>query len=709
MLPATLFKGYDERRLRALLCGLFVALVLPTAALTWQAYGQLKWESWYQFRGQAEELTARIDESLGRRIAVADARGFNDFAFLNVIPGSKLAQRSPLSALPLPEDIPGVIGYFQVDPQGNFSTPLLPDDDLPAEDTGLSDEDLRERRVLAGQLRQILADNRLVDARLFAGGRPGKPAVEERLPGETGEAEPEAEMASLRVLRSQPAAGRVVASATRDEDIPGPAPAQAGFDQLNQAAAPAVAEKMQAAGDTFATSVEAPSRAQSYGKLEDLKLDDALQKRNADLDRQVGASAERKDKLEADTARERRTNERIPPAAAGPPAESTIIHTFQSEVDPYQFSLLGSGHFVLFRNVWHEGSRYIQGLLIDQNRFSLAVIDSAFQATSLSAMSDLIVGYQDDIIDVVRGDRYQRSLPSAGEMDGALLYRNRLSAPFDRLELVYSINRMPPGPGAAVLGWTTIVIALVFIAGFLALYRLGLGQIQLARQQQDFVSAVSHELKTPLTSIRMYGEMLREGWADEAKRKQYYEYIHDESERLTRLISNVLQLSRITRNEPQFDCKLISVATLIDQIRSKIDSQVQSAGFELAYYCDGDADAAILNIDADCFAQIVINLVDNGIKFSRGAQIRRIEIGSHLGSDRRVSFTVRDYGPGIPKGQLKKIFRLFYRSESGLTRETVGTGIGLAIVRQLTVAMSGKVDVVNRDPGAEFQLTFPTA
>jgi signal transduction histidine kinase len=253
-----------------------------------------------------------------------------------------------------------------------------------------------------------------------------------------------------------------------------------------------------------------------------------------------------------------------------------------------------------------------------------------------------------------------------------------------------------------------MVIAIVFLGGFFALYRLGLSQIKLARQQQDFVSAVSHELKTPLTSIRMYGEMLKEGWADEKKQKQYYEYIHDESERLTRLISNVLQLAKITRNEPQFDLAPITVGQLMDQVRSKISNQVERAGFQLTLTQDEQTDRATLHVDDDCFAQIIINLVDNAIKFSKGADEKKIEIASTLSGDSRVTFTVRDYGPGIPKGQLKKIFQLFYRTESELTRETVGTGIGLAIVHQLTTAMKGSVDVVNLEPGVEFRVTFPT-
>ena len=275
------------------------------------------------------------------------------------------------------------------------------------------------------------------------------------------------------------------------------------------------------------------------------------------------------------------------------------------------------------------------------------------------------------------------------------------------MKLIFSINRLPQGPGATVLGWVTLVLAMVFVGGFITLYRLGLSQINLARQQQDFVSAVSHELKTPLTSIRMYGEMLKEGWANEEKRQEYYNYIHDESERLTRMITNVLQLAKITRNEPNFDLKPSNVGELMSNIESKIASQVERGGFALNFDRDKNADTATITIDEDCFAQIIINLVDNAIKFSKKADNKTIDIGSKLTSDKQLQFNVRDHGPGIPKNQMKKIFRLFYRTESELTRETVGTGIGLAIVHQLTTAMNGKVDVVNVEPGAEFRISFP--
>ena len=329
--------------------------------------------------------------------------------------------------------------------------------------------------------------------------------------------------------------------------------------------------------------------------------------------------------------------------------------------------------------------------------------------TALSDMSNLIIAYQDDVIHTF-GGRDDSSYPNvAADLDGALLYRSRLSAPLDSLELIFSIKRLPPGPGANIVGWVTLVIAIVFVGGFLVLYRMGVSQINLARQQQDFVSAVSHELKSPLTSIRMYGEMLKEGWVDEGKRQSYYEFIHDESERLSRLISNVLQLANITRNEPQFDLKPTKVAELMSNTESKIASQIKRAGFELRIKTFNDADQATINIDEDCFAQIIINLVDNAIKFSRDAENKAIDVSSKLSGDGRVLFSVRDYGPGIPKDQMKKIFELFYRSESELTRETVCTGIGLAIVHQLTLAMSGNVDMINAEPGAEFRISFSVA
>jgi len=674
MFPRLLGRHYDERRLRWLLAALFLALAVPTAAVLWQAYGQLKWEAYHQLRGQAEELTERIDASIAEGMAAAEERSFAEYSFLNISgdPDAGFVQRSPLSAYPVVQDLPGVIGYFQLDSEGRFSTPLLPDSESGASALGLNNGEFGEREALAGRMRRILAESPVVEGR-------------------------------------------------EADDKP---PSQEFFDELAQEMTQGARLGNEAEPEFRQRSKEAragsPAGPNQYGKIEDLRLNDALQKKSESLEEeQLDRAVEFKQPSEAVAApspRSRRVEQSVLPetvvterlsADADQLRQDVRITTFQSEVDPFEFAMLASGELVLFRKVWRDSERYVQGILIDQARFLDEAVVSPFRATTLSAMSDLLVGFGDDVIRVANAEGGRGYSGEVRAMEGELLYRSQLSSPLDAMALIYSVRRLPAGPGAPVLGWTTILLAAVFGGGFLAMYRLGVGQIRLARQQQDFVSSVSHELKTPLTSIRMYSEMLKEGWADDERRQQYYEFIHDESERLSRLISNVLQLASITRGEPTFELAPVTAGELLDRVRSKIASLAERAGFEVAIEAQAESRAAVVEVDEDCMMQILINLVDNALKFSRNAAVKRVEIGAQASSDGTVRFWVRDYGPGIPREQIRKIFRLFYRPQSELTRETVGTGIGLAIVHQLAQAMGGTVDVLNRDPGAEFGITFP--
>jgi len=675
MLPVVVSRKQDGGRLRNLLALLFLALAAPTAVLVWQAWDRLKWESWFQYRSQAEALASRIDAELAERVAAEEARGFAEFAFLSATTAANVQQRSPLSAYPVAAALPGLIGYFQVGPDGSFSTPLLPPGSPGAGEIGMTEAELAGRVSLAAEMRRILRDNRLVEG--F-----GSPAASAEAPAP---ATPEEAKSTASAADSTAA---FQGDMREQESLAEPVAANTEFDDR----------------DTNAG-------VRTYGKLNELQLDEGLARRNEQRTRQVadaGTPAERRLDAPLDDALEKASAPATSPPARGRAGkEEDAITTFASDLEPFEFSLLGGGHIVLYRNAWQDGNRYVQGLLMDQATFMRDVLELPFRSDTLAGMSDLVVGYRDDVIALFRGDRYAGMVSGTGELEGSLLYRSRLSAPFDRIELVFAINRLPAGPGGAVLAWTAAVLAVVFIAGFLALYRLGLGQIRLARQQQDFVSAVSHELKTPLTSIRMYGEMLKEGWVDADKQKQYFEYIHDESERLSRLIANVLQLAKITRSSPELDLKPVTAGVLLDQVVSRIASQVERAGFELDVEADEVARSATVCVDGDGFTQVVINLVDNAIKFSRNAAERRIVLGCRRDAAGKVTFSVRDFGPGIPRDQLRKIFGLFYRAESELTRETVGTGIGLAIVHQLSQAMGGDVDVVNCAPGAEFRISFP--
>jgi signal transduction histidine kinase len=694
----------NRNRLLLFLALFFLALAVPTGILIHQSYRQLKWETLHQHQVMAEELAARIDARLIGLFRGEEARAYTDYAFLMVAgdPAASFLQRSPLSGYPVASPIPGLIGYFQVDAQGRLSTPLLPPTGTEPAAYGIAAGELKLRLALAERIRQILSENRLVryGTTGTAGGKTATAEIPERRDRQT-EPVPAGTTTGRGAAGLMPRdeAGAAATAASGDH-----ASGQAAFDRLNET--PGRPEQ------------ESPPQAPgTLGRVEDLKLDARYQAELAD----APPREQKKQKTTPSGTRAmRKEYSALPEPAAAPSLTSSEadaartalqspvrILTFESEIDPFEVSRLDSGQFVLFRKVWRDGQRYIQGALIEQLPFLQGVIQSSFNETALSGMSDLVVAYRGDVLSAFTGATAGGYLSSTGELSGALLYQTRLSAPLNDVELIFSVRHLPAGPGGELISWLAAILSVMLCGGFYLMYRLGVGQINLARQQQDFVSAVSHELKTPLTSIRMYGEILREGWTPEEKKRTYYDYIFDESERLSRLIGNVLQLSRMTRNDLQVDIKPVSVAELMDGIRSRVAAQIERAGFEYRQRCEDAAARSVIRVDADGFTQIIINLVDNALKFSARAARQAIDLTCRLEPGGHVLFTVRDYGPGVTGDQMKKIFRLFYRSENELTRKTVGTGIGLALVHQLATAMHGTVNVVDATPGAEFRVSFP--
>lgn len=692
------FGGIGKRALRGWLALFFVALTVPAVVLVHHAYNQLRWESFHQYRVLAEEFAQRMDAKFTQLIASEEVRSFADYGFLVVAgdPAANFVQRSPLSVYPVTGSLPGTIGYFQVDSDGGLTTPLLPALDS-AQTYGIPPDEFKFRVTLQSRIRDILGRNRLVqdgkssEKKQVAAQMQSRP--KDLTEGESAKSETNKaiQVESLVTAESRPSVGFQASRAP-----------QANFDRL----------KENVVQDKWAKKRKIAGK---LGRVEDLKLDSSYQdamngqalKQLEKTNRSKFMRSTRKERSVLPEADEVGTSQST--AIEAPKLSSLRIRMFESEIDPFELSLLDSGQFVLYRKVWRDGQRMIQGALLEQQLLFEGLMKSAFAQTALSRMSDLIVAYRGDVIAVFGGRKPGDYLSSADELQGALLYTMHLSAPLNDVELIFNINRLPTGAGSSVIIWAAIVMALVLCGGLWVLYRLGLRQIELARQQQDFVSAVSHELKTPLTSIRMYGEMLREGWVGDDKKKTYYDFIYFESERLSRLIANVLQLARMTRNGKQLDLKPVLVAKLMDSIQSKVVLQTERAGFELIVDCEASTAGASICLDTDQFLQVMINLVDNAVKFSAKATVKRIELSCRMERGDRVMFLVRDYGLGIPRNQMKKIFRLFYRSESELTRETVGTGIGLALVHQLATSMGGTVDVTNRQPGAEFRVSFPTA
>ncbi|MCH8176732.1 MAG: sensor histidine kinase, partial [Proteobacteria bacterium] len=614
------------RRLKILLFILFVALAFPSAILVYQAYGQLKWEAFYQHQQLARELTLRIDARFAELMAREENRSFAEYEFLNVTggDGSTFLQPSPLSKFPLKSDIPGLIGYFQVDAQGQLQTPTVPK--ANASSYGISANELRQREAKEHVLRDILSRNRLVkkahtSADVLASSLPPqsqslKLGLLEQQEGEISAEEP------ARLLRA-PA-----------ESLESSVQGQMVFDEL----------KSRSRKDSLK-----PESASASGRVVDLKLEQNFQKAmpalRAKVQEEKQSRADRKIRKETAILAEilpasgfatdldaiTLSDDEALDAPLSPADRQAVIRirTFESEVGPFELSLLDSGHFVLFRRVWRNQERYVQGLLLDPKGFIENLVEPAFRQSALASISDLVVAYQGSVLTVhdASASDYSSAVPNRGK---ELLYQTRLVVPFSDIELIFSLARLQVGAGGQVIVWAALILALVLVGGFILLYRLGARQIALARQQQDFVSAVSHELKTPLTSIRMYGEMLREGWVDEARKKSYYDFIFNESERLSRLINNVLHLARMSRNEQKPKCEIVSFDALVKELRPKLESQLEHAGFELELDIGESVNASKLNLDPDWITQIMINLVDNAIKFSAEAEIKRVQFGAVL-------------------------------------------------------------------------------
>ena len=713
------FSNLEPSRLRRLMWLFFIAMAIPTAVLVYKSYDQLKWEAFYQHRQLAEELASRLDRKFIEFVEREEKRSFNDYAFIVVEDKNttNYLERSPLSQYPIVSDISGVVGYFQIDVDGKFTSPLLPSSPELASRYGLDDSELAQRQAAASSVEEILSSNQLVEINRSQLTSPEESKSEE-----------------VFLEESQPTLARPEESYELSASILG----SDDFDSSRSDLSANISNRNQAAFDKLSEGRKSLEANESIHADKDSVLSRLLELESKSPYKQKIDQRELETKKERDAVPVRKSSKKISSApieksrnrkiAIEPSLayekiqiikgelesetqegdRQTAIKIFQSEVDPFEISLLKSGHFVLYRKVWRNGQRYIQGLLIEQTVFTDNLVSGIFNDSLLAQMSTLTLIYRGNVLASLGNYRDGYARLGRGQLEGTLLYRTRLSEPFTQLESIFTIRDLPAGPGGKVILWAAFILGSVLSIGVFLLYRMSLRNLALVNQQQDFVSAVSHELKTPLTSIRMYGEILQEGWADEQKKKSYYSYIFDESERLTRLINNVLELARMTRNETHVELKSTSVPELINIIHSKVDSQIERSNFQLNLLVDEDLETVKLNIDSDVFAQIVINLVDNALKFSANADNKTIDISAKKLTNSKVQFSVRDYGPGVAKDQLKKIFDLFYRSEDELTRETTGTGIGLALVKQLTQLMNGEIDVINRELGAEFKLFFST-
>lgn len=260
------------------------------------------------------------------------------------------------------------------------------------------------------------------------------------------------------------------------------------------------------------------------------------------------------------------------------------------------------------------------------------------------------------------------------------------------------------GQGIALYAGAMAVLLLVLSAGVFILHRDLSRESRLAQLRADFVNGVTHELKTPITIVRLYGEtLLQQRDLSETERRDFYRIISRESARLGRLVDQVLSFSRVERGDDRYELQEEDPAPLIAGVVDDYSGWLEHAGFALER--DLPASMPPVLLDPAAVSQAVVNLLDNAAKYSGTSRQIAVRLGATNG---HVTFEVQDHGVGIPAAEQSRIFDRFYRAKAVTGRG--GYGLGLFMVRHIMEAHGGRADV-SSEPGrgSTFRLVFPVA
>ena len=248
------------------------------------------------------------------------------------------------------------------------------------------------------------------------------------------------------------------------------------------------------------------------------------------------------------------------------------------------------------------------------------------------------------------------------------------------------------------------ILDILLIGAVWLVYRTLKKEMELVRLKGDFVSNVSHELRTPLSLIRMFTETLSmKRIQTEEKKQEYYETILQETERLTRLINNILNFSRMEAGKKQYHLEPTALDEIVTSVMKTYTSHLEHEGFQCSVQLTENLPS--IQADREAIAEALINILDNAIKYSAADKYVRIKIGQ---TKTMITVEVEDHGIGIDKQHHTKIFETFYRVSTGLTNNIKGSGLGLSLVSHIMNAHGGMVELESEPgKGSTFRLLFP--
>lgn len=265
----------------------------------------------------------------------------------------------------------------------------------------------------------------------------------------------------------------------------------------------------------------------------------------------------------------------------------------------------------------------------------------------------------------------------------------------------------PPAWDGASLRYGLALAWAAALVGILAVALGGWALLDLSERRIGFVSAVTHELRTPLTSLRLYLDMLTSGLVtDEKQKDEYLHTLNAETDRLNRLVGNVLDFSRLENQRPKLSLSYFTVADLLYHLRSTWEGRCHDSAKELVIENDVGPDA-LLQSDEQMVQQILGNLIDNACKYTSGAEDPRVFVRARADGTRLV-LEVEDRGPGVPVAERRSIFRAFRRGR-GADVAAGGVGLGLALAQRWTGLLGGTLtlEACTASVGARFQVVLP--
>jgi len=644
------------KRLKLFIVLFAIATALPMGYVVVRTYQGIAQEETARMRFFAETLFDDIETALAERVQIEENRPVDAYHHTEAPAAGQEGgpQLSPLAVLP-PE--PYIFGYLQNNPDGSFQTPLV-GDNLGA---------VPEVRKIVQRLDEINRRfNRRKDAMPPAPTSPSPvPKVQKKqeTPGEALK-EKESSFAGkfLDLSRKRASDDYLGRKTQRTEEIS----AQQAFNVARRDEVPTAKEE---SGTTR-------SRTQNRAK----PVYPSSPSASAALPAASGGSLEAE---EADAAS----------SAEASPAR------FQAAVAPLQSVFIDAEHIFIFRRIVIDQQIYRQGFILEVNAFLTYLADTFFASQPMSRFSRLRLQVADQ--------QHPPTIVQTGAMVRQTHFAldRQFPTPFNFLYARIVSETIPPVASRQTLNIALVILGAAFLFGLGAIYRSAQAMVDLSERRTRFVSSVTHELKTPLTNIRLYIEMLEQGIArDTAREQDYLRVVGSESARLSRLINNVLELSRLEKKQRHFDMRPGDFQDVLDEVQEVMGEKVRQEGFALTM---APVDGNDFAYDREVMVQILINLIENSIKFGRRSETRRITV-SVAKQDAHVDIKVADTGPGIPRHALKKIFDDFYRVEDPLIRTTGGTGIGLSLVKKFMQAMGGSATAANNNgPGCTIVLQLP--